>query len=161
MALRKVVQRGDDILNKKSRKVENFDRRLSLLLDDMGETLRHHNGAGLAAPQVGILRRVIVIEPREGELLEFVNPEILEADGEQTGAEGCLSVPGVWGVVTRPNRVKVRAQDREGSFFEHEETELGARALCHEIDHLDGHLFTEKVIEYIDPDAEDDEEPEK
>ena len=149
MALRKVVQRGDEVLSKKSRKVENFDRKLSVLLDDMRETLRHYNGAGLAAPQVGILRRVIIIEPREGEILEFVNPEILEADGEQTGAEGCLSVPGVWGVVTRPNRVKVRAQDRKGNFFEHEETELGARALCHEIDHLDGHLFYVILLEFI------------
>jgi len=150
MALRNIVLRGDDVLTKHCRPVEKFDRRLHLLLRDMADTLHNSGGVGLAAPQVGILRRIFIIEVREGELIEFINPEILETSGTQTGAEGCLSVPGIYGIVTRPNYVKIKAQNRFGEWFEYEDTELGARALCHENDHLDGHLYTELVEEYLD-----------
>lgn len=160
MALRKIVERGDTVLTKKSRPVVNFDQRLSILLDDMRDTLHAAGGVGLAAPQVGILRRVFIIEVQEGNTKEFINPEILETADEQTGPEGCLSVPGLYGIVKRPNRVRIRAQDRLGNWFEYEGTELSARALCHENDHLDGHLFTEHVIEYIDVE-EDEEDPAK
>lgn len=144
MALRKIVTIGDDILGKKSRKVEKFDDRLSELLDDMADTLHNANGVGLAAVQVGILRRVVIVEIDE-EKTELVNPEIIETSGEQDGQEGCLSVPGKWGDVLRPNYVKVRAQDRYGNVFEKEGEGLLARAFCHEIEHLDGHLFIEKA----------------
>ncbi len=144
MALRQIVTIGDELLNKKCRKVEKFDEKLHELLGDMEETLRKANGVGLAAIQVGILRRVAIIDIGEG-LIELINPEIIETSGEQDGQEGCLSVPGKWGDVIRPNYVKVRAQDRNGKEFEVEGEELLARALCHEIEHLDGHLFIEKA----------------
>ena len=144
MALRKIVEQGDECLTKVCRPVTKFDRRLHDLLDDMAETLADANGAGLAAPQVGILRRVcLVLDEEAEEYLELINPEIIAQSGEQTGLEGCLSVPGKWGIVTRPNRVRVRAQDRDGNFFEVEDEELTARCFCHEIEHLDGHLFVE------------------
>ena len=117
--------------------------RLHTLLDDLKETLADANGAGLAAPQVGILRRVVIVVDAEDNMLELVNPEILTQEGEQEGFEGCLSVPGRWGVVKRPYKVRVRAQDRNGNFFEAEGEEIVARCFCHEIEHLDGHLFTE------------------
>ena len=146
MALRKIVEQGDECLTKVCRPVTEFNSRLHELLDDMVETLADANGAGLAAPQVGVLRRVcIVMDEDSGEYIELINPEIVAQSGEQTGLEGCLSVPGKWGIVTRPNVVRVRAQDRDGQWFEVEGEELTARALCHEIEHLDGHLNTEHI----------------
>ena len=127
MALRNIVKEGDDILNKKCRPVQKFDKKLAILLEDMAETMRNANGVGLAAPQVGILRRV--------------NPKIIAFSGEQEGSEGCLSFPGQWGIVKRPNYVKVKAQDRNGEEFTIEGKELLARAFCHELDHLDGVVF--------------------
>jgi len=150
MAIRKIVTQGDPILNKKCRPVTDFNRRLHVLLDDMKETLAEAQGAGLAAPQVGILRRAVVIDGgEEEEMLELVNPEILEQSGEQTGPEGCLSVPGKWGMVSRPNFVRVRAQDRYGNWFETEGNELLARCFCHEIEHLDGHLYVEHIDHFL------------
>ena len=142
MAIRKIVLQGDEILTKVCKPVTKFDQKLGDLLDDMKDTLRQANGAGLAAPQVGILRRVVVVVNDEDEILELVNPEIIYTAGEQTGPEGCLSVPGKFGMVTRPNIVRVRAQDRFGAWFEAEGEELTALAFCHELEHLDGHLFT-------------------
>lgn len=143
MALRKIVLRGDECLNKKCRKVTDFNDRLHVLLDDMTETLIESGGVGLAAPQVGVLRRLCVVMNEDDEIIELVNPEIIMTDGEQTGLEGCLSVPGKFGIVTRPYLVRVRAQDRNGEFFEVEDEGLTARCFCHEIEHLDGHLFVE------------------
>ena len=148
MALRNIVTEGDPTLTKVSRVVTKFDARLHELIDDMVETLQNANGVGLAAPQVGVLRRVVVLDTGE-EILELVNPEILSASGEQTGLEGCLSVPGKYGIVTRPNVVKVRAQDRDGNWYEAEGEGLIARGFCHELDHLDGHLYTEKVERFL------------
>jgi peptide deformylase len=143
MALRHIVTVGDPILTKKCRKVTKFDDRLATLLDDMIETLHDANGVGLAGPQVGVLRRVVVINAGD-EDLELVNPEIVETGEEtQTGLEGCLSIPGEYGVVTRPNHVVVRAQDRKGDTYDYTGDELIARAFCHELDHLEGHLYTE------------------
>lgn len=143
MALRNIVTVGDSVLTKVCRPVTKFDRRLHILIDDMIETLHDANGAGLAAPQVGVLRRVVVVDTEEGGPFELVNPEIVSQSGEQTGLEGCLSIPGKYGVVTRPNVVKVRAQDRHGNWYEIEGEGLTARAFCHELAHLDGHLYTE------------------
>ena len=149
MATRNILKDGDRGLEKKSRIVTDFNKRLHILLDDMRETLIEANGLGLAAPQVGVLRRVILIvdtvddeESIEEQIIELVNPEIMDSEGDQTGSEGCLSVPGIYGMVTRPETVKVRAQDRFGKAFEFEGHELTARAVCHEIDHLEGKLFT-------------------
>ncbi len=150
MALRNIVTKGESILEKVCRPVSKFDEKLHILLDDMAETLEKADGVGLAAPQVGILRRAaLVLETNVGEdeeefVIEFINPEIIEFSGEQTGAEGCLSVPGEYGIVTRPDYVKARAQDRNGDWFEYEGTGLTARCMCHEFEHLDGHLFLEK-----------------
>ena len=149
MAIRKIVTQGDPLLNKKCRPVTDFNRRLHVLLDDMRDTLTEAQGAGLAAPQVGILRRAVVIDGGEDDNLELVNPEILEQSGEQTGPEGCLSVPGKWGLVSRPNFVRVRAQDRYGEWFEVEGDELMARCFCHEIEHLDGHLYVEHIDHFL------------
>ena len=148
MAIRNVVQVGDETLRKKRFPVEKFDEALGLLLDDMKETLLDANGVGLAAPQVGILRRVVVVDTGE-EMLELVNPELLETSGEQEGAEGCLSVPGKYGLVKRPMVAKVRAQDRDGNWFEVEGEELIARCFCHEIDHLDGIVYTEVMERFL------------
>ena len=137
---RKILKLGDETLRKTSKRMEKFDLRLWLLLRDMKETMSKADGVGLAAPQVGILRRVVVIDVGDGPI-ELVNPEIIEAEGEQAGAEGCLSIPGRTGYVVRPNKVKVKAQDRNGKPFEIEGEGLLARALCHEIDHLDGRLY--------------------
>ena len=159
MALRTIMEKGERCLEKRCRSVVNFDERLHILLDDMGDTLIQSGGVGLAAPQVGILRRaVLVLETNvaEGEneyVIELINPEIIETAGEQTGPEGCLSVPGVFGLVTRPEYVKVRAQDRFGEFFEVEGTGLTARCFCHEIDHLDGRLFVD-IADHIMDDEE-------
>ena len=143
MALRRIVLQGDECLTKVCRPVTEFNSRLHILLDDMTETLLDSGGVGLAAPQVGILRRVCVVQNEDDEIIELVNPEIIYTEGEQTGLEGCLSVPGKYGVVTRPEVVRVRAQDRNGDFFEVEDSDLTARCFCHEIEHLDGHLFVE------------------
>ena len=155
MALRKIVEQGDECLTKVCRPVTKFDRRLHDLLDDMAETLADANGAGLAAPQVGILRRVCLVLDEANECyLELVNPEIIKTEGEQTGLEGCLSVPGKYGIVTRPMVVRVRAQDRYGTEFEVEDEELTARCFCHEIEHLDGHLYTEHCKVLTDEELE-------
>ena len=143
MALRKILTQGDPTLNKKSRPVERFDERLHILLDDMKETLAAANGAGLAAPQVGILRRVVVVVDADDHMVELVNPELVYTEGEQTGLEGCLSVPGRYGLVTRPYKARIRAQDRNGQSFELDGEEIVARCFCHELEHLDGHLFVE------------------
>ena len=150
MALRKIVEQGDECLTKVCRPVTEFNSRLHELLDDMVETLADANGAGLAAPQVGVLRRVcIVMDEDSEEYIELINPEIVAQSGEQTGLEGCLSVPGKWGIVTRPNYVRVRAQDRDGNWFEVEGEDMTARCFCHEIEHLDGHLYTEHIDHFL------------
>ena len=149
MATRTILTEGEPSLNKKSRPVTEFNARLHTLLDDMRETLKGAEGVGLSAAQVGVLRRAALVletnvDKENGEaefLLELVNPEILEAEGEQDGTEGCLSIPGLYGYVRRPERVVVRAQDRDGKVFEYEGRGLTARAFCHEIDHLEGKLF--------------------
>lgn len=143
MALRTILTDEDPTLHKVCRPYTTFDQRLWDLLDDLTETLNQANGAGLAAPQVGILRRAVVVMDANDEVLELVNPELVWSEGEQDGLEGCLSVPGRWGMVKRPMRAKVRAQDRNGTFFEAEGEEVVARCFCHELEHLDGHLFTE------------------
>lgn len=148
MAIRNILQFGEDTLTKRCRPVEKFDGRLWELLEDMKDTLVDANGAGLAAPQVGILRRVCIVDPGDG-VIELINPEIVKTEGEQTGAEGCLSWPGEYGLVTRPMKVTVRAQDRHGKWFEKSGEELCARAFCHEIDHLDGQLFTAHVTRML------------
>ena len=158
MALRNIVTKEDKILHKVCREQMKFDDRLHKLLDDMAQTLENANGVGLAAPQVGILRRVVlVIETNVGEdedeqILELINPVIVESSGEQVGAEGCLSVPGEYGIVRRPEVVTVRAQDRNGEWFEYEGHGLTARCICHELDHLEGHLFTEKAERMLSED---------
>lgn len=157
MALRDIVQFGNDILRKKCRPVTAFDEKLGSLLDDMVETLHTKEGVGLAAPQVGILRRAVVIDLRDKKarekdnkgVVELINPEILESSGVQQGNEGCLSAPGEWCEVERPAHVVVKAQDRNGNEFTITGEGLMARALCHEIDHLDGILFTDRVQKTI------------
>ena len=127
----------------------DFNKRLHTLLADMKDTLAEANGVGLAAPQVGVLRRAVIVVNDEGEMMELVNPELILQEGEQTGPEGCLSVPGKYGMVTRPDHVKVRAQDRYGSWFEAEGRELTARCFCHELEHLDGHLYVEHIDRFL------------
>ena len=153
MAIRKIVKEGDEALTKVCRPIEKFDRRLAILIDDMIDTMREAEGAGLAAPQVGILRRVVVVEV-DDQCYELVNPKIIAKSGEQKNVEGCLSVPGIWGITDRPQWVRVRAQDRNGEFHDYEGEDLLARAFCHELDHLDGILFRERVVEYIEPERE-------
>lgn len=147
MALRNIREIGDPILNQRAKEVREMTPNLRALIEDMVETMRHANGVGLAAPQVGVLKRLVVIECEEGELHILINPEIVEQDGEQTGYEGCLSVPGKTGIVTRPNHVKVKALNETMEPVTVEGEELLARALCHELDHLDGHLYTEVAEE--------------
>lgn len=149
MALRNIITEKDEILRKKSKYVTVFDRRLSLLLDDMRETMSTAGGLGLAAVQVGMLKRVVVVQDVDS-IIELVNPKIVYASGEQVGSEGCLSVPGVYGQVKRPKKVTVRAHDRFGNVFEITKEDMTARAFCHEIDHLDGILFRDHVIKYDD-----------
>lgn len=163
MALRNILHEGDPTLNKKSRQVADFNPRLHQLIDDMRETLLQADGVGLAAPQVGVLRRVVLVADTEKEdatpeeqIIELINPEIIAASGEQTGAEGCLSIPGVYGIVTRPDLVKVRAQNRNGEIFEVWGTNLTARAFCHEIDHLNGILFRSLATEILTPEQLDE-----
>lgn len=141
MAKLKIVKVGDDILRKKCRPVEEITPKIIRLLDDMTQTMRDAQGVGLAAPQVGILRRIVVIEVEEGNVIELINPKIIAYAGEQVGSEGCLSVPGKWGTVSRPMHVTVRATNRHGEEFELNGSELLARAICHELDHLDGKLY--------------------
>lgn len=143
--MRTIRKKGDEILGKKCKDVKNFDNKLAILLDDMYETMVKCDGVGLAAPQVGILKKAVVIDIGEGKI-ELVNPEIIKKEGSQIGSEGCLSVPDTWGDVERPEFVKVRAFDRFGKEFEISGHELLARALCHEIDHLNGELFVDKII---------------
>ncbi len=148
MALLNIVQEGDATLSKVCRPVTEITPRIKTLLDDMKETLEDANGAGLAAPQVGILRRICVVDLGD-EVVELINPEIIAAEGEQQDVEGCLSVPNVWGITSRPAKVTVKALNRDGDEIIVEGEELNARCLCHEIDHLDGHLFTEKVVRFL------------
>ena len=158
MALRDIVKEGDRILTKKCRPVEKFDQKLATLLDDMAETLKLANGVGLAAPQVGILRRVCIVDIGDEEgLIELVNPEIIESEGTQSGAEGCLSCPNEYGIVERPMNVTVKAQNRNGAVFTIKGKELKARAFCHEIDHLNGIIFKQKVERMLRPDEIEDD----
>ena len=158
MGLRKILTDKEPALHKVCRPVENFDWRLHKLLDDMRDTLLDSGGVGLAAPQIGILRRVVVVDI-DGEILELVNPTMLETDGEQVGPEGCLSVPGKYGLVKRPYYAKVRAQDRDGNWFEAEGEELIGRCFCHELDHLDGIIYTEVMERWLtDDELEYDED---
>lgn len=145
MAIRNIVTIDDPVLRKKSRPVVNFDEKLWTLLDDMKETLKKADGAGLAAVQVGILRRAVIVDVGDGKPLELINPEIVETSGEQEGQEGCLSLPGEWGVVRRPEFVRVRAQNRKGQWCMYKGEGLKARCFCHEIDHLDGIVFTDRA----------------
>ncbi len=150
MALREIIKFGDDVLRKKCREVTAFDEKLACLLDDMAETLTSADGVGLAAPQVGILRRAIVIDVRDGRgIIELINPVITEQSGVQVGNEGCLSDPGEWCEVERPQNVVVKAFDRNGKEFELKGSDLLARAICHEVDHLDGILFIDRVKQDI------------
>lgn len=148
MALRKILTDAEPALHKVCKPVEKFDKKLHTLLDDMRETLIQSGGVGLAAPQVGILRRVVLVDTEE-EILELINPTLVQTDGEQVGAEGCLSVPGKYGLVKRPYYAKVRAQDRDGNWYEAEGEELIARCFCHELDHLDGIIYTEVMERYL------------
>ncbi len=148
MAIREIIKEGDEVLAKKCREVTDFNDRLSVLIDDMFDTMYEANGVGLAAPQVGILRRIVVIDTGD-QPIELVNPVILTQEGEQQDVEGCLSVPGIYGMTKRPAKVRVRALDRKGAAHEYEGEGLLARAFCHEIDHLDGILFRTHVTEYI------------
>lgn len=154
MALLKIVteQEDEEFLRKKSREVDEITPRIITLLDDMIETMRKANGCGLAAVQVGVLRRVVVIETEDDGLFELINPVIIRKSGTQEGHEGCLSLPGKWGITKRPQCVTVRALDREGNEFELTGYDLLAKALCHEIDHLDGILYTDKVIRMVGAD---------
>ena len=149
MAKLKIVKYGDDTLRKVCRPVEQITPRIVTLLDDMIETMRDADGCGLAAPQVGILRRIAVVEVEEGKPIELINPKIIAFAGEQQEQEGCLSVPGRWGITKRPKHVTVRAMNRKGEWFEVSGSDLLARAFCHEIDHLDGKLFIDEMIEEI------------
>lgn len=157
MALRTIRTEGDSVLTKKCRPVEEMTPRLKELVEDMLDTMYENNGVGLAAPQVGILKRIVVIDVGDGPLV-LINPEILETSGEQTGDEGCLSVPGMSGQVTRPNYVKVKALTEDMEEVEYEGEELLARAFCHEIDHLDGKLYTELVEGELHRTVYDDDE---
>ena len=148
MGLRRIHTSDEPALHKVCKTVTSFDWRLRKLLDDMRDTLIDSNGVGLAAPQVGILKRVVLVDTGE-EILELINPELIETSGEQTGVEGCLSVPGKYGIVTRPMIAKVRAQDRDGNWYEAEGAELIARCFCHELDHLDGIVYTEKMERFL------------
>ena len=162
MAIRKVITHGDSTLEKKSRSVTEFNERLHILLDDMKQTLAASGGVGLAAPQVGVLRRAVVVietnvpEGEEEYFIELVNPEIITEDGEQKGPEGCLSFPGEYGIVTRPNHVRIRAQDRDGKPFEIEGEALTARCFCHEVDHLNGILFPSRAERMLTPEEVND-----
>ncbi len=149
MAILKIVKEGDPILRKTSRPVDGITPRILTLLDDMKDTLHKANGCGLAAVQVGVLRRIVLVETEEGKLYEMINPEIVASEGEQEDLEGCLSIPDVWGITHRPMSVTVRYTDRHGKTVTASGTELTARAFCHELDHLDGHLFTDRAVRIL------------
>ncbi len=162
MAKLNIIKDGDPLLHKKSRPVEAITPRILTLLDDMTETMRAANGCGLAAVQVGVLRRIVVIEVEEGTVYELINPQIIKRNGKQQEMEGCLSVPGKYGITDRPMTVTVKALDRNGVPFELTGSELLARAICHETDHLDGILFTDHALKILTPEelaelTEDDE----
>ena len=150
MAKLKIVKVGDETLRKVCRPVDKITPRVLTLLDDMVETMRAADGCGLAAPQVGILKRIVVIEVEEGNVIELINPKIIAFSGEQEESEGCLSIPGRFGIVKRPMHVTVRAMNRDGETVDITGSELLARAFCHELDHLDGKLFIDKAIEMVD-----------
>ena len=152
MAKLKIVKVGDDVLRKVCRPVDKITPRVLTLIDDMVDTMRAANGAGLAAPQVGVLRRIVVIETEEGQLLELINPKIVAYAGEQEELEGCLSIPGKWGITHRPKHVTVRALNREGVEIEVTGSDLLARAFCHELDHLDGKLYIDNVVRMVEHD---------
>jgi peptide deformylase len=151
MALRRILTDKDEILHKVCKPVDKFDEKLAQLLDDMHETLNKADGVGLAAPQIGVCRRLFIMHLGEDDIIEAINPEIINKEGKQRVQEGCLSCPNVWGYVTRPASCRLRAQDRSGNWFERDFTELGAQCVCHENDHLDGHIFTEIVEEFFVP----------
>lgn len=151
MAILKIVTEGDPILRKKSREVEAVTPRILTLLDDMKETLHDADGCGLAAVQVGVLRRVVLVETDEIGLVELINPKVIARAGEQRNVEGCLSIPGKYGITRRPEAVRVRAMNRKGEIFEVSGHDLTARALCHEIDHLDGILYTDHALRMLSP----------
>lgn len=153
MALRKILTDKDEALHKVCRPVEKFDVKLAQLLDDMHETLDKAQGVGLAAPQVGICRRIFIMHLDENTIIEAINPEITLKEGKQRVEEGCLSCPNIWGYVTRPMRCRLKAQDRNGNWWERDFTELGAQCVNHEYDHLDGHVFTEIVEEFFVPEG--------
>ena len=160
MALRKIVTVGDPILTKVCRPVTRFDQKLAILIEDMIETMHNANGVGLAGPQVGVMRRLCVVDTGE-EDVELVNPEVVEVSEEtQTGVEGCLSLPGKYGIVTRPEHVVVRAQDRNGDWYEYEGEDIVARCFLHEIDHLDGHMYTEIAERMLTPEELEEKEKE-
>lgn len=152
MAILKIVKTDDPILRKTSRPVEEITPRIITLLDDMKETLHAANGCGLAAVQVGVLRRIVIVEVEEGKTIELINPQIIARAGRQEEAEGCLSIPGQWGITKRPKAVTVRAMNRNGEIFEVSGSDLLARAFCHEIDHLDGKLFTDVAVRMLSRD---------
>ena len=151
MALRRILTDKDEILHKVCKPVEKFDEKLAQLLDDMHETLNKAEGVGLAAPQIGVCRRLFIMHLSEEDIIEAINPEVISIEGKQRVQEGCLSCPNVWGYVTRPAKCRLKAQDRNGNWFERDFTDLGAQCTCHENDHLDGHVFTEIVEEVFVP----------
>jgi peptide deformylase len=155
MALRTIVTEGYESLSKISKPVDNFDGRLNILINDMVDTLKDAKGLGLAAPQIGILRRVAIVFDTDESVIVLVNPEIIEKQGEQIATEGCLSIPGVWGKTKRPAKVTIKAQDRNGKTFTLTREGITAVAFCHETDHLDGKLFRDKVFEYIEHEDKD------
>lgn len=157
MAIRNIVKNGDPVLKKVCRPVEKFDEKLAQLLDDMIETLKKAGGVGLAGPQVGVLRRVFVMD-LDDQIIEAVNPEIIKTSGKLREVEGCLSVPNQWGYVTRPKNCVLRAYNRKGEQYELKLKDLGARCACHENDHLNGHLFLELVEEFVEPEQEQQQE---
>lgn len=153
MALRNILKDTDPILHKKCRPVTDFDDRLWLLLDDMADTLHHSEGVGLAAPQVGVLRRVFIMDMGDGKgVIEAVNPEIVDTWGTQEGPEGCLSFPGEYAIVVRPKKARMKAQDRYGKWFYFTGEDLTARCMCHETDHLDGTVFKDRMVRMLSPD---------
>lgn len=156
MALRNIVTEGDPILRKHCREVEQIDDRIRMILDDMVETMRDANGVGLAAPQIGIMRRMFVAEPEEGRVYFFVNPEIIEMEGTQTGDEGCLSVPGYQGTVERPARIRIKGLGRHGQMQEYEFKERDAVVMCHEFDHLEGILYIDKATGVYEVSAQEE-----
>jgi len=161
MAIRNVVLEGDEILRKRCKEVASIDDRIRMILDDMAETMRSRQGIGIAAPQVGVMRRMFVIEPSPGELMELINPRVIESSGVKAGEEGCLSVPGFVGTVERPEYIKVEALDRNGNKVVYEGTELTAVALSHELDHLEGVLYTDKATDIHELEDEEDEPEEE